>query len=373
MGNSRWRLETTLNYAAARVHELSRENEVEILMADWGSEIPLRQVLQLTPEAGKLVSFIEVPVDIARDLQKDSPFPEVLALNAAARRASGEYIGRIDQDILLGRHFLETFFDIHYGRRSLDVPLESALMFANQHMVPYRFCVRCPSLWAMEKYIEWFGHSLKKELSKTRPFYKFGVGIWLAHRDLWNACGGYDERMIYMNAMEINMIERLKQTNELVDLGKLVDYDFYHLEHYHPLAIRSSATHRNINSDNLFSQPDSYNPNGPDWGLVQYPFKKVPYTLDIKNVELHANDASPLLWLNFISLIILSGVQIAADILAKPFWIRYVGWKRRLQIAWGTVHSQPLIKWPQLLIALWVSKKEAKAGKAQEPAMRLTQ
>jgi hypothetical protein len=93
-GNSRWRLETTLNYAAQRVDELCREEDVEILVADWGSEIPVREVVQLSPTAANIVSFILIPPAIARDLQKDSPFPEVLALNAAAQRARGQYIGR---------------------------------------------------------------------------------------------------------------------------------------------------------------------------------------------------------------------------------------------------------------------------------------
>jgi hypothetical protein len=35
------------------------------------------------------VSFLQIPPETARALQKESPFPEVLALNAAARRARG--------------------------------------------------------------------------------------------------------------------------------------------------------------------------------------------------------------------------------------------------------------------------------------------
>jgi len=96
MGNSRWRLETTLNYVADQVKELGRAKDVEVLVADWGSEVPLREVLRLTPAAADIVSFVLIPPEIALPLQKDSPFPEVLALNAAARRAKGTYIGRID-------------------------------------------------------------------------------------------------------------------------------------------------------------------------------------------------------------------------------------------------------------------------------------
>src|SRR6478672_8553762 len=157
MGNSRWRLETTLNYVADQVEALGRAKDVEVLVADWGSEVPLRDVLRLTPAAAAIVSFILIPPEIARPLQKDSPFPEVLALNAAARRAKGIYIGRIDQDTLVGRRFLEVFVDLCEladNHRPLEVPLASALLFSNVRMVPYRFAVRCPSLSEVERFID---------------------------------------------------------------------------------------------------------------------------------------------------------------------------------------------------------------------------
>ena len=160
MGNSRWRLETSLNYVAQKVHALGREEDVEVIVADWGSEIPLCNVLQLNAPAAKIVSFLCIPPEIARVLQQDSPFPEVLALNAAARRAKGQYIGRIDQDTLVGRHFLSTFFELHEERGVLDVPLDSALLFANRRSIPYRFAVRCPSFWAVDQFVRWFGQSL---------------------------------------------------------------------------------------------------------------------------------------------------------------------------------------------------------------------
>src|SRR5437867_5978425 len=73
MGNSRWRLETTLNYVATQVEALGRSKDVEVLVADWGSEVPLREVLRLTPAAAAIVSFMLIPAEIARPLQKDSP------------------------------------------------------------------------------------------------------------------------------------------------------------------------------------------------------------------------------------------------------------------------------------------------------------
>ena len=51
MGNARWRLETTLNYVSERVEALGRDTEVELLVTDWGSEVPLSDVVALGPAA----------------------------------------------------------------------------------------------------------------------------------------------------------------------------------------------------------------------------------------------------------------------------------------------------------------------------------
>jgi hypothetical protein len=247
MGKSRWRLQTTLNYVADHVESLGREKDVEVLVADWGSEIPLQEVLQLTPSAAKITSFVLISSDIARQLQKDSPFAEVLALNTAARRARGTYVGRIDQDTLVGRRSLEVFFELHEGRRKLEVPLDRALLFSNVRMVPYRFAVRSPSLRAVKGFVAKFRRRLKIDITSRHPFYWYGVGIWLVSRDIWHACGGYDEEMLHMNGMEINMILRLLPKYPIVNFGEMTDCDFYHLEHYHPFVPRMSSVYRKVN------------------------------------------------------------------------------------------------------------------------------
>jgi hypothetical protein len=277
MGNSRWRLQTTLNYVAEQIESLGREKDVQILVADWGSEIPLQEVLDLTPAAAKIISFLLIPPNIARLLQKDSPFPEVLALNAAARRASGAYLGRIDQDTLVGRKFLQVFFDLYEGRQKLEVPLHRALLFSNVRMVPYRFVVRSPSLWAVKAFLAKFRRRMRVEITSAHPFYWYSVGIWLVSRDIWHECGGYDEEMLYMNGMEINMILRLLPKYPIINLGEMTDCDFYHLEHYHPFVPRMSSVYRRTNSRWRLD----YNPNGADWGLAQHSFKAIQSNLTL--------------------------------------------------------------------------------------------
>ena len=347
MGDSRWRLETALNYVGDRVRSLGRDDDVEVIVTDWGSEIPLANVVALEPSAARIVSFLHVPPMLARDLQKDSPFPEVLALNAAARRARGQFIGRIDQDTLVGERFLRWMMD------AADTG-QPTLFFANRRNIPYRLAVLSPRLAVVERFVAWFGRRLWIE--GGRVIYNNAVGVWLAHRDLWEECGGYDERLIYMNDMEIDMVKRLLSKYSLVDLGALVGYDFYHLDHYHPRGSRSSSSHREVNSHRL---PPSrgVRPSGEAWGLAAYPLERTRQTADQRRLVERPGRHSVLDGPVFVGLSLYTALRTGVDRVIYPF---YPAWKRRAAIAWATVRGEPVMRWPWLLRKLWLERPSAR-------------
>ena len=381
-GNSTWRLQTALNYLGQSVHQLGREEDVEVIVSDWGSETPLRNALKLTQEAARIVSFILIPPDIARVEQKDSPFPEVLSLNVAARRASGEYIGRIDQDILVGRHFLKYFFWLHKKQRMI-VPLNKAVMLSNRRRIPYRFATRCPSFWKVDRFLRWFGRSLPLSAPPPPLFaYMSYIGILLFHRDLWYQCGGYDEQFIYMDCMEYDIILRLAKQNIFVNLGEIVDYDFFHLDHELPRKPLRYGRNRKTNPvRSVENPPELINPNGENWGLIQYPLGVLPYPV----VPARSNDdrfvKQPAEWLGFITTLLASGIQIAADLVIigiqnagvkiirgvlvikekiahsviHIWWLFFAPatWKNRARVARETVSGYPLLSWPRLLMVRW--------------------
>jgi hypothetical protein len=354
LGNSRWRLETALNYVGDHVQALGRERDVEVLVTDWGSEVPLRDVVALGPAAASIVSFVSVPPALAQELQQDSPFPEVLALNLAARRARGSYIGRIDQDTLVGERFLRQFLAWVEGEAPVDVPLDAALLFANRRSIPYRFSVCCPGLPTVKRFVRSFGDRLRIETG--RVFYTIDVGMWLLHRRLWNECGGYDERMIYMNDMEIDMATRLMSKYPMIDLGKLVGYDFYHLDHYHPRGSRSSATHRRVNVERP-QEPADFQPNGDGWGLATRPLTVACQTSErgpVRAAARHAVVDSAI----FTILVLYTRVRTTLDRLVYPF---FPVWRRRAVTAWRTVRGQSLIRWPGLLRRIWIERPSARA------------
>jgi hypothetical protein len=364
MGNSRWRLETTLNYLAARVHELGRDG-VEVIVADWGSDVPLREVLRLSPEAAAIVSFLLVPPTLATQLQGDSPFPEVLALNAAARRARGEYIGRIDQDTLVSSRFLEVFDRLYTGEQLLPVPMESALLFSQRRDIPYAFASRSPSLWTVTQFLRWFKALLPVEPGGDLPWYATSVGIWLLHRDLWHECSGYDERMIYMNRMECNMIDRLELNHELVDLGALIDEDLHHLNHP-PWDPRKSPRRRKVNPKLQFEDPECVDPNGAGWGLLAYDLPVVPAHESTDGREGSASIRADLR--EFVRLVGITAATSFWYALIKPLhprrWdsARGVVLRRRLVTARQTISGHPPRRWPSLLRTRW-NKRLSKPAK----------
>lgn len=353
MGDSRRRLETALDYAARRARELDRQDQVEIVVADWGSEVPLREVVRLDPVAHERVSFVTIPPDLARQLQGDSPFAEVLALNAAARRARGEYIGRIDQDTLVGRRFLETFFDLYEGRRTLPVPLETALLFSNRRGIPYRVAMHSPSIGSLERLVRRFGSRLPVWLKHPPDlFYCSYVGIWLAHRDRWMECGGYDERLIYMDEMESDMAARLMERHPMIDLGRLVGHDFYHLDHRHPRLVLRGGDRRKVNPKRWHEvdrnwRPDVIHPNDEEWGLADRDLDMGPAGLPARAARrpaaLEEGEVAGLLFV--------AGVQMAWDRLIHA--LMYLLWFRRMRVAWEAIREEPPGRWPVVLRSLW--------------------
>jgi hypothetical protein len=357
MGNSRWRLQTTLNYIAQKVYELNREEDVEILVADWGSKPPLQEVLELSPEAIRIVSFLLIPHEIARSLQKDSPFPEVLALNAAARRVNGEYIGRIDQDTLVGKRFFEIFFDFIQGKRQLDIPFQQALLYSNRREVPYRFSSRCPPARYVDWFIQLFDRSLPILRLRDRPFWTYWVGIWLIHRTLWYECGGYDERFLYYNWMEVEMILRLSQKYAIIDLGTIVDHSFYHLDHANPRIVQPRHVKKNPDLD-LSTPPENFIPNSPEWGLANYPLEvrqAVRTRQESTKVGPHWYD-----YIAFATLVTTTAVQILGDKVYRFAVDNGRFWLTRARRARRALIGQPFQTWPGMLINMWVTRRTRK-------------
>lgn len=266
MGDPMWRLSTSINYVCQKVYALNRQQQVEIVVADWGSATPIAEVIQLSKQAAAITRFIEVPLAMAQSLQQDSPFGEVYALNVAARRSKGLYIGRIDQDTLVAQDFLVCFFDAFEKKSPVPFDIENTYMFAARKQLPYEFVAKKPGMddldFAIERYQKF---TLNEELPYC--YWASAVGILMMHRKLWDEVGGYDERLIYYWFMDVDLATRLINKYPVVNIGKVFGYHFFHLEHIN-VGFKFRHSHRKLNPDwaKSFNKP-ILNPNGNNWGL----------------------------------------------------------------------------------------------------------
>lgn len=344
-GDSVWRLETALNYAAMVAADVGRLGELEILVSDWGSETPLRDVVALTDEAARVVRFLWIPPEVARTKQGDSQFPEVLALNAALRRATGEYVGRIDQDTLISRRFLETFFWLSEKRRLL-VPLEEVVLISNRRSIPRRVAVRAPSLAVLDRLIGTFGRSLRlTDPPPPEAFYRCFVGILLMHGDLWRGCRGFDERFIHMDHMELEIMLRLSTRYQVADLGPIVDWAFYHLDHERPWLRRrvNQGMRRGNPRRTVDDMPEEFAPNGDDWGLARYDLQPLPARVETARLST-PRPLTPATGLRVAGLLLLAGAEMLAENL-------FYGGRRRLRETVIRLHLYPVVAWIRRTVA----------------------
>ncbi len=308
MGEPMWRLGTSISFLAEQVFAEGRESQVEVVVADWGSEIPISEVIELTPKAVELTKFIHIRPDLAQALQQDSPFAEVYALNAAAKRSQGLFIGRIDQDTLVTADFIKDFFDAYEKRREFGFDLNNSYMFAARKQLPYSFVEKKPGLGDLASSIK---HFAKWTFSEELKFCHWAspVGILMMHRNMWDDVGGYDERLIYYWFMDVDLGTRLIRKYPIVNIGQVFGYHFFHLEHIRP-GFKFRHSHRKLNPEwsKSFDKP-VLNPNGKGWGLAN---EKLPINTVLSSAAVEATYQEEILlnraywWVLFCQTIVIS-------------------------------------------------------------------
>ena len=282
MGNSRWRLETSINLALLNAKNANFLDKLEIIVSDWGSEVPLSEVLNLVFEEKDIVKFVHVPPDIAKVEQKDSKFPEVIALNAAARRASGEYIGRIDNDTVVGSDFFRKFEQFYKNNPTDELDLADSFLFVERKSVPFRISRLSLPLPQIRRFINLFKNYFRVESATEwgREFWHSPVGIMIFHRNIWNASQGYDERLIYWGWMETDYAIRLSERHHIINLGDHIGHHFFHLEHYSNLTEyknrNGAATPRKKNK--TVTKGLNYTVNSEKWGLGEHTISKSEFS-----------------------------------------------------------------------------------------------
>lgn len=154
---------------------------------------------------------------------------EVHALNAAAQRAHGSYLLRLDQDTAVGSRF----FRFLQAERRLGWPHLYQPWFASRRDMDEQqtaAALQDPvSLLdqSAENFSIWHG-SLENEETMSGAVGVLGVPAWL-----WRALRGYDEHYVGYGSMELELFDRLKTVADTLSISAKCDVvcPFYHLDH----------------------------------------------------------------------------------------------------------------------------------------------
>ncbi len=262
----RYRLTTTVNYLARNLFQLGRLDDVEIVVTDWGSEVPLAKSLALSPQAAEICRFVFVPPEVVRTLQGGrDDFHTSFAINSGIRRAQGEFILIGAGDTLIPQHSLDMILRVIENKLSLSVRADKTVFLCPRYHIPWQFVEHQPELEAWDRYLLLSASELNyTDESKLGIF--SGVGGFLMHRDLWQEARGFDERFGGWGFQDIDLGLRISQTHPWIGLSSL-GVNSYHMGH-RPVG-RRTATIANANPHNHNSKVQA---NSEGWGLRDWEF-----------------------------------------------------------------------------------------------------
>ena len=224
MGNFKYRITSCLNFAARNLAQLGLLDEVELLVTDWGSEVPLSQVLPLTPEAALITRFFHVPRAVAGER-----FCPVVATNVALRRGRGRFLMLFDADSLVPRFALRNLVDALAGRVPAPFDLERNLMLFSRYHVPFETCQHELVLEAWEPYLSRAAGVIPREQALS-GLGGSSAGL-LMHRDRWYEVGAFDEKLTLNGWSDADLAMRVTQRYGWIDLSCL-GVGAFHQEHW---------------------------------------------------------------------------------------------------------------------------------------------
>lgn len=259
----KYRITTTINYIARNLHRLGRLDDVEILVTDWGSRVPMAQTLLLSPEAGEICRFLYIPPAVVRIAQNgEETFHTSLATNAGVRRGRGEYLMIFGADTLIPEHALESILALLGGRAPAGVVVDRTYFLLSRYHVPWQFIQRQPTLNEWDRYLVLHAGEYGREKSAVFGI-SSGTGALMMHHSLWHELRGLDERLGRHGIIDVDLGLRVTQRYPWIELS-CIGVSLFHMDD------RGTIAQSNRNTPIYNSKIQV---NDENWGLGSYNLK----------------------------------------------------------------------------------------------------
>lgn len=263
------RLATSLNHLAENLRKEDRQRDVEVVYVDWGSDVPVAEAVKLTPDAARIVRFVEVGREVVAGLGEPGSFYATLAVNVGVRRALGAYVMLADSDGLMRRSALSSLLKLLDGSLDPGFDPTRCILPIRRIQIPYDIVRRKPSLRRWDELLGGLQPGARVESPGTGCLGGFSAGQ-LMHRRLWEEFRGYNESLKRPWGWSDN--ELMLRVTAKYDWADLVAYGVmaFHMEHG-PRRRWWDATDlpkRDASKVNRMLVAADAAPNGPDWGLA---------------------------------------------------------------------------------------------------------
>ena len=276
-GNFVQRISWQIKRHCLNIESLNLQNEVEIIVVDWGSpsDEKLSDVIDISKP---YLKWVYVPTEVTRSIS--SGFSNSHAWNVGARKSSGHFLLHTEGDSYIT---LDAFTKlVNYLEDNKGNNLYS---WGSRYQMPYEFHSKCETLEDIEYEIdEWLNgnkiwvnklfNDINLAIAKVHSRcinesgqFQGGGTVQLTSRSVYFDCTGVSEIFTKWGYMDIDFHIRVTSKYPwLGDLEEIINSKIYAFNH-HEISYGGNihGVNNSINQD--------YKANSDDWGLINYDIK----------------------------------------------------------------------------------------------------
>lgn len=210
-----YRLTITINFIAHSLTRIGRLDDVEIAVLDWKSEVPLADVVELTPDAAKICKFLYVPLEPGESM---GVLPGSRSFNIALKHASGKYVSYCGADTLIPFSSFRGIFDVIEGRSFIPNP-ETRYFNCGRYTIPYELVEKSYSVAEWERYLRLNSWQIERgDAHLAGSFLYGGAGFLMFHKETFLQSGGLYESFDGWGWNDVEYTIRLMSNFQWYDL-----------------------------------------------------------------------------------------------------------------------------------------------------------
>ena len=203
-------------------------------------------------------------------------------MNVGFRNMEGKHFARIDQDTLIGQRFMDWFYHEYevkdYGwswPRAAFCSRRNLSEDQSHHSV-FRDYIYDQQLSRKVDICHEHNHySRLMPNGEVFPFYGGAVGVMMVDRECYLEHKGFNEKLVYMNSMDTEFLNRIAAKEDIYNLCLSIDADFYHQNHDRSEGASNDTTQPHAQQEGERKTNDLDirnkmidNPNPDNWGLL---------------------------------------------------------------------------------------------------------